>query len=168
MDPVHSAYLGMADSENNPRVPGLVHSLAAAPTDRECSGHGVPSPAPPPDYPPGHCTYCGGRVSPFVAPPPPFAPPAPGVVEPGVQRSTDGHIIGIVWDDLPSSGPAAALRAWKDRPLGPGHPLASHIDPRCFIPSAARAPEVSLPTLVTRAGGPACGPSDQLSPDVPS
>lgn len=158
----------MADSDNNITRP-VVHSgpLAATPTDRECSGHGVPSPAPPPSYPKGHCTYCGGRVTPFVAPPPPIPRPAPGEIEPGVQRSSDGHIIGIVWGDLPTTGPTACLRAWKDRPIGPGHPLASHIDPRSFIPSAARAPQVPQPTLATRDAS-VCGTAAQPTSGVPS
>ena len=77
----------------------------------------------------------------------------------GVERDRDGHIIAVRWDQLSEGN--AWLRAWKDRPIGPGHPLATHIDPRAFIPSSAsggeggglRTPEATLlrppPTTAT-------------------
>ena len=84
------------------------------------------------------------KVTPFVAPPPLVRPPEgfiPGAFEDGVQRNAEGHIIGIHWGAL--SAPNLYLLEWKDRAIGPGHPLASHIDPRSFIPCAAPAPAVA-------------------------
>jgi hypothetical protein len=125
----------------------VAEGVAVPREDGECGGHGVPVPHAPPGYPPHHCTYCGLKIRPFVAPPPPVPPPQgfiAGAYEGGVQRDAAGHITGIVWGELSSAN--AWLHEWKDRAIGPGHPLASGMDPRGFIPSAARD-RTSVPGL---------------------
>jgi hypothetical protein len=110
-----------------------------------CAGHGVAMPDRPPGLPSDVCALC--RL-PF---PPPFVPPAakdapvgfiPGAYVDGVCRGTDGHITGIIWDQL--RGATAHLAMWKDRAIGPGHPLAEGMDPRCFIPGVP-APDKPSP-----------------------
>jgi hypothetical protein len=76
---------------------------------------------------------------PYVPPPPRDCPPGftPGAYEDGVMRSAAGHIIGIHWGEL--RGANAHLLRFKDVAVGPGHPLAEGMNPRSFIPGAARS-----------------------------
>ncbi len=121
-----------------------------------CPGHGINiGPYINALTPEGHCHYCRLPIGTFTPPDitsTPFAPPlqpvtsVSGVVGPkvgpvpphssfnesGVTRNAEGHIIGIEWGKL---GPESShLLQWKDRALGPGHPLATSMDPRAFIP----------------------------------
>ena len=109
-----------------------------------CSGHGVAMPPCPKGFPANTCWLCHLPFPPpYVPPPPSNCPPGftPHAYEGGVMRSASGHIQGIQWDQL--SGANAHLLRFKDVAIGPGHPLAEGMDPRCFIPSAARAPTPS-------------------------
>lgn len=57
---------------------------------------------------------------------------------PGEIRDASGHLIGVDYTLLPAGH---ELHYWNDQPLGPNHPLARNMDPRCFIPGvAARSP----------------------------
>lgn len=136
-----------------------------------CPGHGINiGPYVNALTPDGHCHYCRLPLGTFTPPDVSSTPFAPRLIssvatsasaagslssasttprdirEPGVTRNALGHIIGISWDQL---GPESAhLLAWKDRPLGPGHPLATSMDPRSFIPGMPRKEiEPPRPTL---------------------
>jgi hypothetical protein len=99
-----------------------------------CAGHGVPIPKSPPGLPADVCALCRLPFPPPFVPPPANAPAGftPGAYVDGVCRGANGHIQGIIWDQL--RGDSAHLACWKDRAIGPGHPLAQGMDPRSFIP----------------------------------
>ena len=106
-----------------------------------CAGHGTAMPPRPALVPDNTCWQCMlPYPPPFVPPPPRDCPPGftPGAYEDGVLRNAAGHITGIQWGEL--RGANAHLLRFKDVAVGPGHPLAEGIDPRSFIPSAARGP----------------------------
>lgn len=127
-----------------------------SPFFQDASGHGINiGPYVNALTPEGHCHYCRLPFGIFTPPDissTPFAPRSlqpvftsdsvSGVVgsmppprnfnESGVTRNAEGHIIGIEWGKL---GPESShLLQWKDRAIGPGHPLATSMDPRAFIP----------------------------------
>jgi hypothetical protein len=115
-----------------------------------CPGHGINlGPYMGRPVPPGHCVYCELPYGTFTPPPPPH-PAAkglpPGTSGGGVMRNETGHIVGVIYSELTPEN--AWLAEWKDKPLGPGHPLASHIDPRCFIPGVASAPSPGPPGVM--------------------
>jgi hypothetical protein len=116
-----------------------------------CAGHGTAMPPRPSFYPDGTCWQCHKKYPPPFVPPPPKDCPAnfvPGATQDGVTRNASGHIIGITWGEL--KGANAHLINFKDRAIGPGHPLAEGMDPRSFIPSAARARSPPRPSQSPR------------------
>ena len=133
-----------------------------------CPGHGTAMPPRPDFFPVDTCVQCHLKF------PPPFVPPPPrdcptnfiaGALQDGVVRNASGHIVGITWGEL--KGPNAHLLNFKDRAIGPGHPLAEGMDPRCFIPSVARAPSPPRPTLPPRLLAPSPPPEAAAQPEPP-
>ena len=71
------------------------------------------------------------------------------------MRNSSGHISGILWGEL--RGANAHLLSFKDRAIGPGHPLAEGMNPRSFIPCAAgprplERPPVTAATVAQPSG----------------
>ena len=133
-----------------------------------CGGHGAAMPPRPFNYPENTCWCCHlPYPPPFIPPPPSNCPPnfTPNVYEDGVMRSPSGHICGIMWGEL--RGPNAHLARFKDVAIGPGHPLAEGMDPRGFIPSAARSPSPPRPLLVPLPPPVCAAPKRPVSTDAP-
>lgn len=123
--------------------PGTVTGSSGGPY---CAGHGVAMPVTPNlPVPPGHCPLCRleyGTYNPGVSP---TAPKNFKRYEDGVMRDANGFISGIIYAEL--KGNNSYLAEWKDRPIGPGHPLAEGMDPRSFIPSTPNRSPVLPPNL---------------------
>ena len=137
-----------------------------------CAGHGVAMPPRPQFCPENTCWYCHLPFPPPFVPPPPKDCPqnfTPGAYVDGVMRNSSGHISGILWGEL--RGANAHLLSFKDRAIGPGHPLAEGMNPRSFIPCVAGPPTprplerppvtaATVPPTATRGGGGGGGEGD--------